>query len=239
MGASFCFNIAPPRCYIHSNSSSPSIFMKLLSPLPRPRAAGFTLIELLVVISIIALLAAASFAGYGKIVEGVKKKEATVMAVAVANAVEQFYADYNRLPKPTSATDGSDSETTTEAGEGLVKVIIGKEGDSESLQNPRNIDYAEGIKPAKSAKKAKAATAGGSDKWSNGLVFEDESYEIVDTWGNYYKIKLDSDYDKELENPNIDEVADGRIKLPKRVIVWSPGKDGKEETWEDNVKSWD
>lgn len=213
--------------------------MKLLSPVPRPRATGFTLIELLTVISIIAILAAASFAGYGKIVEGVRKKGSAVMALAISNAVEQFYSDYNRLPKPTSATEGADSDTTTEAGEGLVKVLIGKEGEVESIQNPRNIDYAEGIKAAKTAKKAMASASGGSDKWVDGLVAEDDSYEIVDAWGNYYKVKLDSDYNKEVENPNTDQVAEGRTKIMKKVLVWSPGKDGKEETWSDNVMSWD
>lgn len=214
--------------------------MKLPSATFRPRVAGFTLIELLTVMAIIAILAAASFAGYGKIVEGVRKKEAQVMAIAVANAVEQFYADYNRLPKPTSATDGADSDTTTEGGEGLVKVLTGKEGEEGAVQNSRKVDYAEGIKPAKVVKgKAATAQAGGSDKWRNGLVLEDENIEIVDSWGNYYKVKLDTDYNKELENPDTNGVADGLTKLAKRVIVWSPGKDGKEETWEDNVKSWD
>jgi hypothetical protein len=52
-------------------------------------------------------------------------------------------------------------------------------------------------------------------------------------------VKLDTDYNKELENPDTNGVADGLTKLAKRVLVWSPGKDGKEETWEDNVKSWD
>lgn len=214
--------------------------MKLPSATFRPRVAGFTLIELLTVMAIIAILAAASFAGYGKIVEGVRKKEAQVMAIAVSNAVEQFYADYNRLPKPTSATDGADSDTTTEGGEGLVKVLTGKEGEEGAVQNTRKVDYAEGIKPAKVVKgKAATAQAGGSDKWRNGLVLEDENIEIVDGWGNYYKVKLDTDYNKELENPDTNGVADGLTKLAKRVLVWSPGKDGKEETWEDNVKSWD
>ncbi|MDB6069101.1 MAG: xcpT 2 [Verrucomicrobiales bacterium] len=213
--------------------------MKLLSPLPRPRAAGFTLIELLTVISIIAILAAASIGGYSRIVEGVRKKEASIMAMAVSNAVEQFYADYNRLPKSVSAADGTDSETTTEAGEGIVKVLKGMEGEAEALQNTRNTDYVEGIKPAKAAPKGKVAAAGGSDKWVNGIVSQDDTWEIVDPWGNYYKMKLDSDYSKDLENPNIDQIAEGRPKIIKRVIVWSPGKDGKEETWEDNPMSWE
>lgn len=203
------------------------------------RSAGFTLIELLTVISIIAILAAASFAGYGKIVEGVRKKEGQVMAMAVSQSIDSFYADYNKLPKPASATDGTDTESTTEGAQGLVKVIVGKEGDADAVQNPRNTNYAEGIKPAKANKAGKASISGGSDKWKNGLVFEDDNYEIVDPWGNYFKIKLDTDYNKEVENPNIDEVADGRTNIPKRVIVWSPGKDGLEETWEDNVQSWD
>lgn len=214
--------------------------MKMLSPVPRSRTSGFTLIELLTVISIIAILAAASFAGYGKIVDGVRKKGSIVMSIAISNAVEQFYADYNRLPKPTSATDGTDSESTTESSEGLVKVLIGKEGESQTIQNPRNTDYAEGIKPAKSRKKKANDTANtGSEKWADGLVTEDDTYEIVDAYGNYYKVKLDSDYDKELENPNTMQVAEGRTKMTKRVIVWSPGKDALEETWEDNVMSWD
>lgn len=214
--------------------------MKLPSASFRPRVAGFTLIELLTVMAIIAILAAASFAGYGKIVENVRKKEAQIMAVAVANAVEQFYADYNRLPKPSSATDGADSDTTTEGGEGLVKVLTGKEGEEGAVQNTRKVDYAEGIKPAKIVKgKSGTAQAGASDKWRNGLVLEDENIEIVDSWGNYFKVKLDTDYNRELENPDTNGVAEGLTKLTKRVIVWSPGKDGKEETWEDNVKSWD
>ena len=110
--------------------------MKILSSAPRPRALGFTLIELLTVISIIAILAAASFAGYGKIIEGVRKKEAQVMAKTIENAVTQFYADYNRLPKSVSTTDGSDSETSTEGAEGVVKVLIGKEGETTRCKTP-------------------------------------------------------------------------------------------------------
>ncbi len=175
----------------------------------------------------------------GEIVDSVRKAEATAMAVAVANAVEQFYGDYNRLPKPSSGTFGSDNKSTTKGSEGMVKMLIGKEVKGDPLQNPRNTDYLVGLKPAKASSQTKPLTAEASDKWTNGLVFVDNNYEIVDSWGNFFIIKLDSDYDKELENPHPDEVAAGRTKLPKRVIVWSPGKDGKIETWADNVKSWD
>jgi prepilin-type N-terminal cleavage/methylation domain-containing protein len=213
--------------------------MKLLSPLPRPRATGFTLIELLVVISIIAVLAAGSFGAYTKIVGGVRVKEARVMALGVANAVEGYSGDYSRLPKPTSATAGEDTTTSTEAAEGIVKVLIGKEGEGEAPQNPRNTDYTEGIKPAKARGDKKTADAEGSDKWVNGLVYEDENYSIVDPWGNYFKIKLDSNYSKDLENPNTEQVADGRILMRRSVLVWSAGKDADGDTWTDNPMSWD
>ncbi len=214
--------------------------MKLLRKPPGARFAGFTLIELLTVISIIAILAAASFAGYGKIVEGVRKKEAAIMAVTIGNSVDQFYGDYNKLPKPESASEGDDSETTTEASEGLVMVLLGKEGDADTVQNPRKTDYLDGLKQAKPSKRKRdPGASAGSDKWANGLVYEQDQFEIVDGWGNYYKVVLDTNYDKELENPNSEEVAEGRPILPRRVAVWSAGKDGKEDTWIDNVKSWE
>ena len=72
----------------------------------------------------------------------------------------------------------------------------------------------------------------------NGLVFVNDNYEIVDGWGNYFKMKLDTNYDQKLDNPNADEIAQGRGSLTKRVLVWSAGPDGKAETWEDNPRSW-
>ena len=213
--------------------------MKRPPNVPRHAVAGFTLIELLTVISIIAILAAASFAGYGRIISGVRKKESQVMAVTIANSVAQFFADYNRLPRSASSTAGSDTQTTTEGSEGVVMVLVGKEGEGEGLQNSRAINYLDGMKPAKAATKNKQAAAGASDKWVNGLVFEDDNYEIVDGWGNYYNILLDSNYDKEIENPSVDEVAAGRGRLPRQVVVWSAGADGNLDTWDDNPKSWD
>lgn len=213
--------------------------MKILSPALRPRVAGFTLIELLTVISIIAILAAASFAGYGTIMDSVRRKDNMIMAKTIENSITQFYADYNRLPRAASGSEGADTDTTTEGGEGIVKVLLGKEGENDALQNPRNTNYIEGLRPAKPNKKAKAATAGASDKWVNGLVFEDDNYEIVDASGNYFRLRLDSNFDREVENPSMTEVAEGRPRLPKQVIVWSAGKDGKEENWEDNPKSWE
>ncbi|MES2705437.1 MAG: prepilin-type N-terminal cleavage/methylation domain-containing protein [Verrucomicrobiota bacterium] len=213
--------------------------MKLLSSTPRSRPAGFTLIELLTVISIVAILAAAAFGAYGKIVENAKRTDSRVLGKGIADAVTQYYGDYNRLPKPTSASAGEDSSTDTSGAEGMIKILTGKEGDSDTQQNSRKINYLEGMKAAKARTGLRTGEAAGSDKWVGGLVIEEGNTEAVDGWGNYYQMRLDSNYDGEMENPNLDEVGDGRQKLPNRVIIWSSGKDGKEDTWEDNVKSWD
>lgn len=215
--------------------------MKLLNFAPRSRPAGFTLIELLTVISIVAILAAAAFGAYGKIVENAKRTDSRVMGKGIADAVTQYYGDYNRLPKPTSASSGEDSKTDTSSADGMIKILMGKEGESDTVQNSRKINYLEGMKNAKArtGTKPPGGEAPGSDKWVGGLVVEESNTEAVDGWGNYYSMMLDTNYDGEMENPNLDEVGDGRQKLSNRVIIWSAGKDGKEDTWDDNVKSWD
>ena len=174
----------------------------------------------------------------GRIRPSVPQKEAKVMAVAIANSVEQFLADYGRLPVPEKAGHrGGDTDSDTSSIEGLATILIGKESGTTPRQNLQGVDYLEGIKPAKLSKKA-----GTPHAWSNGLIVDEQGmnwYSIVDSWGNFYRVRLDTDDDGFVENPDLNGVAEGLTKVKQRVIVWSPGKDGKEETWEDNPKSWD
>ena len=174
----------------------------------------------------------------GRILPGARQKEAQVMAVAIRNSVEQFLADYGRLPVPEKAGNrGGVTDSDTSSIEGLATILIGKESGTTPRQNLQGVDYLEGIKPAKLSKKAGTPHAG-----SNGLIIDEKGvnwYSIVDRWGNFYRVRLDTNGDGFVENPDINDVAEGRTKLKRRVIVWSPGKDGKEETWSDNPKSWD
>ncbi|MDB6134721.1 MAG: hypothetical protein JWM59_2964 [Verrucomicrobiales bacterium] len=163
----------------------------------------------------------------------------------IANAITQYSADYNRLPRPASVSANAgadhDADTDTSAAEGLIRILTGKEevGEAATVQNSRKTNYLEGMKAAKTRTGIRKAEVAGSDKWVSGLVIEEGSPEAVDGWGNYFLIRLDSNNDGEVANPNTDEVADGRLKLAHRAIVWSAGKDGKWETWGDNLKSWD
>ena len=125
-------------------------------------------------------------------------------------------------------------ETDTGTAQGLVTVLIGKEPAGPTIQNPRGTNYLDGLKPAKPGKSADGPP------WVNGLIYEAPSQlAVVDAWGNLYHIRMDTNGDGLIANPCPDEVAEGRALLKQLVIVWSPGKDGKEETWEDNPKSWD
>lgn len=126
------------------------------------------------------------------------------MAIAISNAVELFHADYNKLPVPVngSAVNG-DTDTDTSPENRLVTVLAGREGPVTDPQNPKNVDYLEGIRPAK-------ANGKDSPPWKDGLMSDATSKApgIVDPWGHYFRIRLDSDGNKELATPNPDQVAE-------------------------------
>lgn len=217
--------------------------MKIPPSLPsRAGRGGFTLIELLTVVAIIAVLVAGSVGAYGKIVESVRKKDAEAMAQTITSAVEQFYTEYSRLPRPESGSgQAADIEAETSHSDGLITVLIGKEGQSDDKQNTRDFDFLEGLKQAKAnPRKSTNPETGTVSEWINGLVVEEGQHEVVDPWGNYFKIKLDLNYDGEIENPDTDEGSGSKSRtvLRKRVLLWSAGKDNDEDTWNDNVKSW-
>ena len=191
---------------------------------------GFTLIELLVSISIVALLVTGAFQAFGFVMERARKADAQQTCKTIANAVEQFQSEYQRLPEPTSFNKGSDTESSTDAAEGLVKILKGLD----ELQNPRKQDFLGDIKQA-SYKDGKPM---------GGLVEEGEEMSLVDPWGGYYKVRLDHDYSEKVENPNEEETsAGGSTELRKQIIVWTEGnlkkvKDG-ESIWKNAaVSSW-
>jgi len=195
-----------------------------------PRSRGFTLIELLVVVSIIALLVTGAFGAYGFVMERAKKADAQTACVTVINAIDQYHTDYDYLPRPTSATTGTDCDSDTSAAEGLVLILKGMD----ITQNSRSTDYLGEIKDAKN----QGSTRSGKTR-VGGLVRDGETVELVDPWGYFYKVRLDLDLDKKVENPDEEAASSGVTELHKTAIIWSPGKDGDEKTWTDNVGSWE
>jgi prepilin-type N-terminal cleavage/methylation domain-containing protein len=194
----------------------------------KARRRGFTLIELLVVVTIIALLAAGAYGAYSVMIEKGKQTGAKTAIQTVINAVSQFEMDYDRKPLPTSATKGTDCVTDTSGAENLITVLKGVDPE----QNPKETDYLGEIKDAK------LLGTQSESKRVDGIYRETEDQiALYDPWGSVYKITLDLDGDKKVENPDQSD-AEGNLVLHKPVIMFSWGKDLEESTWKDNVASW-
>jgi hypothetical protein len=175
---------------------------------------------------------------YGLLVYFEGKKEVELrrrgLVRGISNAVEQFHVDYNQLPLPSGPQQGGDRDTDTSPAHGFTAVLLGQEADSSPRQNRNVTNYLEGFRPAK-------PKPTNDSPWQIGVISDPTtgSFGMVDFSGKPYRIRLDTNSDQEVANPNPDEVAAGRPTLPKRVIVWGAGKDGKWETWDDNPKSWE
>ncbi len=200
------------------------------TPALRPARRGFTLIELLVVVTIIAILAAGAYAGYSVMIEKGKVTDARSTGLAVTNGIEQYQMDYDYLPQPMSATKGTDCNTDTSAEEGLIAILKG----IDVTQNSRKKDYLGDMKEAKLL----STNAEGEIRAGGVYRQDDETISLFDPWGSVYKVILDLDGDKKIQNPNTDPESGGSPELHKEYVIYSLGKDRAEETWKDNVSSW-
>jgi prepilin-type N-terminal cleavage/methylation domain-containing protein len=181
---------------------------------------GFTLIELLVVITIIAILAGASF----PVINGVMTKAKKVKALAVVKdiqvAVKSYQTEYNRYPAP--AAGGGDTTVTT-ADTNFIAVLLGQTGGG-TVSNPRQIKFLE-LPPAKNGK--------------GGLIGTIGAQTLVDDWGvpgaragNPYTVIMDSNYDNQITIPGITTGP-----LPLGTAIYCNGPDGIEFS-RDDITSW-
>lgn len=61
----------------------------------------------------------------------------------------------------------------------------------------------------------------------------EDAHAQWDPWGYLYQIRIDSDFDNQVIDPS------SGSPVTRSVIIWSAGPDGNEDTWEDNLKSWE
>jgi hypothetical protein len=61
------------------------------------------------------------------------------------------------------------------------------------------------------------------------------AFKFLDPWGNPYKIRIDTNGDAKLDDP---ELGGTNVIRHVPVIQWSAGPDGDFGTWHDNIKSW-
>jgi len=197
--------------------ATPNTQTNLMNHPSRRRHAGFTLVELLVVIAIIVVLAAAGFGAGTIAMNRAKQVTSRASATALETAVNQFYSEYGSLP------DVGDT-VKTDKGEGkrLLEILLGLEGDSGKIQNPRNNKFLN-VKEAKT--RAKGLLYSTSGRSVEGLY---------DDWGNPFVVELDVNYEERLRF----NMGGKQVTLNgRRVAVYSAGGDKKLGT-DDDIKTW-
>lgn len=178
------------------------------------RSRGFTLIELLVVITIVAVLAAMSFAGVNAALKKAKITQGRVAASNLAQAVNRFYSEYGRLPD-------LEKEVRTEAGdEGgvtLLQVLLAEDGSE--VENPRAINFLD-VQEGKGKR-------GGLYYGTSGST---QVQGLYDPFGQPYVVKLNTEYEDVLTF----QLGEKTYNLRgEQVAVYSPGPDQKLGTSDD------
>jgi len=179
---------------------------------------GFTLIELLVVISIIAVLAGAGFAVGTAAFNNARKLASQSSAVALEQAINAFYSEYNDFPvRGTDRVDTSSSKAMLEA-------LLGKD----PLLNPRGLNFL-------TVKEGKRRGNGGTE----GIIYNDDGgvRGLYDSWGNGFIVILNTNFEDQLRFQTPDSRS---VTLNGRnAAVFSPGvPEGDTPTAKSLVKSW-
>jgi prepilin-type N-terminal cleavage/methylation domain-containing protein len=179
----------------------------------RRTSKGFTLIELLVVILIISVLASLLFAVGPSIINNARKVQASSAISQIEVAINSYYTDYSRLPNPDDSTE----DTTMRSDEKIMNILMAVDGTGNTTheKNPRRTVYLE--PPGAKGGKAGIETTGA------------DQGKFKDPWGEMYYIRLDFNYDDQIDGeesmPRPAGVDTGTALRPKRIAVWSSGKD--------------
>ena len=211
------------------------------APLPH----GFTLIELLVVITIVAVLAGLVMSQAPKIMENARKLQVQTVLKDLRTAVGSYQVEYNRYPvNPSmlsSASSGDDIQPLeTDENSGIVDALLSTSaspsggaggGGTTSNLNPKDIKFID-LPVAKNG--------------VFGLVNAQPPYRLTDLWGKTYRVLLDTNGDKQVNNPDLTNsdpsISQSTIspppkKLPTDVAIYSLGADRMPAT-KDDIVSW-
>lgn len=134
------------------------------------------------------------------------------------NGLSAYFTEYRKYPLEIEKAN-----LTTTTGHPLLTILVGNDDPAAVAYNPRKIAFFTG-------KQARVKDG----RYTRGIEYsEDGPSYLWDPWGNLYHVRLDTDYDNQIENPEFP----GQL-LPVSIAVWSAGPDGDFSTWKDNIKTW-
>jgi len=161
---------------------------------------------------------------FGRVTDRTRVTIARATAVQLKQSIETYFTEYRRFPISSARGDQTeDSELLSNAS--LMSMLTFEPVDTPGM-SPRRIDLYEG-KPAK--RKSNGQYHSGI------LTHPDGSRDLLDPWGNLYRLIVDANRDDEINPPDWTESA---IPIYQSVTVWSPGPDGKDESANDNITTW-
>jgi type II secretory pathway pseudopilin PulG len=139
-------------------------------------------------------------------------------AYNLKNAISAYFTEYRKYPLEIRKAD-----LTTTTGHPLLTILVGNNDPAAMTYNPRKIAFFSG--------KAARLKDG---RYTRGIEYnEDGPSYLWDSWGNLYHVRLDTNHDNQIDDPEFP----GQL-LSHSILVWSAGPDGNFSTWDDNVKTW-
>lgn len=169
---------------------------------------GLILGYVLTVLSV--AIVALTYAGIKSAVNKAHNVQTRHAASEIEMAVQNFFDEYGALPSNATSDATFSSNKDTAMFEALL-------GDDKTL-NPKSLRFLS-MKVGKDMK--------------NGVIYDASGTSIIgifDPWGGAYNVRLDLDYDDQIE-------VNGETIKGCRAVVWSNGPDQKEGT-PDDIKSW-
>jgi prepilin-type N-terminal cleavage/methylation domain-containing protein len=198
---------------------------------------AFTLVELLVVIVIIAILAALAVPVTNKVMQNAYTVQIKATMKDIQVAIGHYRTEYNRFPiNMAGSTSGNDMDPIiTNGSNQFVNILMGMTNPSESPNlNIRKLKFID-LPFAKNGQSFGVIDPSGGAGTGAPL-------QLVDLWGQPYRVMLDTNYDNRLLNPdasNVDQRISGRAPqfLNATSAIHSTGPDRILNT-KDDVVSW-
>lgn len=173
------------------------------------------------VMTIISILASLAVPVANVVMKRARLMHAEHMALELRKALGTYSAEYGRYPVAADSGSQSAGDVEVESDQALMNVLLGsEEATGAGGLNPRGESFFSGNRASSGPR--------------NGIEFTPTGGgALYDPWGNLFRVIIDVDRNNRCKSPSGDGV------VPKDVLVWSLGPNGKDDRGlEDDVIIW-